>query len=73
MGNEKRLQSVAEKIKSIVKIAEAVEVVGVDIECEDEAAFDEAVDKASRILDNLDALVHCYAYEGMFIVWLIRT
>ncbi|XP_044467067.1 3-oxoacyl-[acyl-carrier-protein] reductase FabG-like [Mangifera indica] len=64
MGNEKRLQSVAEKIKSSFKGVEAVEVVGVDMEDEREATFDEAVDKACRILGNLDALVHCYTYEG---------
>lgn len=52
-----------------MKVVEAVEVVGVDMEDEREATFDEAVNKACRILGNLDAFVHCYTYEGMFIVW----
>ncbi|XP_031263847.1 uncharacterized protein LOC116122067 [Pistacia vera] len=64
MGNEKRLQSVAEKIKSLLKVVEAVEVVGVDMEDERETSFDEAVNKACRILGNFDAFVHCYTYEG---------
>ncbi|KAJ7950606.1 Reductase [Quillaja saponaria] len=34
------------------------------MEEEREAIFDEAVDKACKILGGLDAFVHCYSYEG---------
>ncbi|KAK2661438.1 hypothetical protein Ddye_000012 [Dipteronia dyeriana] len=64
MGNESRLRSFGEKIRGSVKGLEAVEVVGLDMEEEREAAFDEAVDKACKILGNFNAFVHCYTYEG---------
>ena len=65
MGNENRLRSFGEKIRGLVKGVEAVEVVGLDMEEDREAAFDEAVDKACKILGNFNAFVHCYTYEGM--------
>lgn len=64
MGNEEGLRSIGEKITGAIKGAFPVEVVGMDMEEEREASFDEAVDKACRILGNLDAFVHCYTYEG---------
>ncbi|PON95402.1 Glucose/ribitol dehydrogenase [Trema orientale] len=64
MGNESYLQSVAQKIVGSVKGAKPVEVVGLDMEEEREAAFDAAVDKACKTLGNLDAFVHSYTYEG---------
>ncbi|KAF8399993.1 hypothetical protein HHK36_015866 [Tetracentron sinense] len=64
MGNESYLRGVAEKIMGSLKGIVPVEVVGVDMENEEEGVFDEAVDKARRILGNLDAFVHCYSYEG---------
>lgn len=64
MGNENCLKSIGEKIAGRVKCVAPVEVVAMDMEEEREGAFDEAVDKACRILGNLDAFVHCYAYEG---------
>lgn len=80
MGNETYLRSIAEKIVCSVKGAEPVEVVGLDMEEEREAAFNEAVDKACNILGNLDAFVHSYAYEGtpriedaFFIILLLTT
>lgn len=59
MGTESRLRDFGKKI--------AVEVVGVDMEEETEAAFDSAVDKSIEVLGNLDAFVHCYTYEGIFL------
>ncbi|KAJ6290130.1 hypothetical protein OIU78_025949 [Salix suchowensis] len=55
MGNEEGLRSIGEKITGAIKGAFPVEVVGMDMEEEREASFDEAVDKACRILGNLDA------------------
>uniref|UniRef100_A0A6P3YZ92 uncharacterized protein LOC107403504 n=1 Tax=Ziziphus jujuba TaxID=326968 RepID=A0A6P3YZ92_ZIZJJ len=64
MGNESTLQNVVNKIKSSVEGADKVEVVGLDMEEEKEGVFEEAVEKACKILGNLDAFVNCYAYEG---------
>lgn len=65
MGKESSLRSVAQKIRESLEGVVSIEVVGVDMEEEErEGAFDEAVDKACNILGNLDAFVHCYAYEG---------
>lgn len=73
MGNESCLKSVAEDIMGTLKGAMAVEVVGLDMEEDREAAFDGAVEKACRILGNLDAFVHCYSYEGTIINTCVRT
>ncbi|KAJ4822156.1 hypothetical protein Tsubulata_020757 [Turnera subulata] len=64
MGEESCVRSVADKINGSVEGAASVEVVGLDMEDERQAAFDEAVDKACLILGNLDAFVNCYFYEG---------
>ncbi|KAL6959166.1 hypothetical protein U1Q18_038172 [Sarracenia purpurea var. burkii] len=64
MGNERTLKGAAEKIIESLNGVVVVEVVELDMEEEKEAVFDEAVDKAWKILGNLDAFVHCYAYEG---------
>lgn len=64
MGNEGQLRGLAEKIKSSLKGDVTVEVVGMDMEEEREAVFDEAVGRAWSILGNLDAFVQCYSYEG---------
>ncbi|WCJ33909.1 NAD(P)-binding Rossmann-fold superfamily protein [Euphorbia peplus] len=61
MGDEKRLRNFRDKINSSVS---PVEIVGVDMEDEREGVFDEAVNKASQIVGNFHAFVHCYAYEG---------
>ncbi|KAL0351161.1 UNVERIFIED_CONTAM: hypothetical protein Sradi_4265300 [Sesamum radiatum] len=65
MGNEDQLRSAADKIKGSLNGAVAIEVVGLDMEEEREVVFDEAVEKARRILGSLDAFVNCYSYEGM--------
>ncbi|XP_009344937.2 levodione reductase-like [Pyrus x bretschneideri] len=65
MGKESCLRGSVQKITGSLEGAVApVEVVDVDIEDEREGTFDEAVEKACNILGNLDAFVHCYAYEG---------
>lgn len=64
MGNESCLRSVSQRIGDSLNGIAPVEVVGLDMEEENEALFDDAVVKACRILGNLDAFVHCYAYEG---------
>nr|GMC77044.1 peroxisomal 2,4-dienoyl-CoA reductase [Ipomoea batatas] len=63
-GNERKLKGVAEMIRQSLDDSVVVEVVGLNMEDEREIAFDEAVDKAWKILGYLDALVHCYSYEG---------
>ncbi|KAL0377276.1 UNVERIFIED_CONTAM: 3-oxoacyl-[acyl-carrier-protein] reductase FabG [Sesamum radiatum] len=64
MGNEEQLRSAADKIKGSLNGAVSIEVVGLDMEEEREVVFDEAVEKARRILGSLDAFVNCYSYEG---------
>ncbi|XP_050383944.1 uncharacterized protein LOC126800600 [Argentina anserina] len=64
MGKESSLKSVAEKVRGSLEGVVSVEVIGVDMEEEREGVFHEAVDKACEILGNLDAFVHCCAYEG---------
>lgn len=64
MGNECSLRIAAEKIMGSFNGVNAVEFVELDMEEEREVVFDEAVDKAGRILGKFDAFVHCYAYEG---------
>ncbi|CAA2999647.1 Hypothetical predicted protein [Olea europaea subsp. europaea] len=63
MGNEGPLRSETEKIKRSLDGFVTVEVVGLDMEGDREAVFDDAVGKAWRILGNLDAFVNCYSYE----------
>ncbi|KAK9120130.1 hypothetical protein Scep_018223 [Stephania cephalantha] len=66
MGDETGLRVVAEKIVRSLneKNVFPIDVVGVDMESDEELVFDRAVDAASKILGNLDAFVHCYDYEG---------
>lgn len=64
LGNESQLKSVAEKIKHSLEGSVAVEVVGLDMMEDRESAYEKAVDKAWKIFGHLDALVHCYSYEG---------
>lgn len=51
---------IVESLKGVLPI----EVVGLDMEEEREAAFDEAVNRACSILGALDAFVNAYSYEG---------
>ncbi|RAL41871.1 hypothetical protein DM860_009053 [Cuscuta australis] len=64
VGDERKLKRVAEMIRQSLDGSVVVEVVGLNMEDERETAFDEAVDKAWKVLGYLDALVHCYSYEG---------
>lgn len=41
-----------------------VEVLGLNMEDDKEASFDEAVDRAWKLLGSVDAFVNCYVYEG---------
>lgn len=63
VGNENQLRSIADSIMENLKGVK-IEVVGLNMEEESEAVFDEAVGKAWNVLGKLDALVHCYSYEG---------
>ncbi|CAI9763124.1 unnamed protein product [Fraxinus pennsylvanica] len=67
MGNEGQLRSEAEKLKKSLDCGLTLEVVDLDMEEDREAVFDEAVEKAWRILGNLDALINCYFYEGKIV------
>lgn len=67
MGNESCLRSIGNRMTDTLEGAIPVEVVGIDMEVEKESTFDEAVDKASRIMGGLDAFVHCSTYEGMYL------
>ncbi|KAL9665929.1 hypothetical protein QQ045_000250 [Rhodiola kirilowii] len=64
MGKELTLKKAAEEIMGLVKGAERIEVVGVDMEAETQTGFDAAVGKACGILGNLDAFVNSYTCEG---------
>ncbi|CAM8982909.1 unnamed protein product [Rhodiola kirilowii] len=64
MGKEPTLKKAAEEIMGLVKGAERIEVVGVDMEAETQAGFDAVVGKACGILGNMDAFVNCYTYGG---------
>lgn len=64
LGDESSLKKIAEKITSSLNDVVKVEVVGVDMEDENESTFDLAVDQAYKILGGLDSFVSCYSYEG---------
>lgn len=63
MGDEKVVKGVVDWIKGDLK-GVVIEVVGLNMEDENEAVFDEAVEKSWNILGKVDALVNCYTYEG---------
>lgn len=63
MGNEITIKDVSDTITSDLKGA-TIETVGLDMEDEREAVFDEAVEKTWNILGKVDALVNCCTYEG---------
>lgn len=63
MGNENIIKDVANTIMNNLKGIK-VEIVGLDMEDENEVVFDEAVEKTWSILGKVDALVNCYTYEG---------
>ncbi|KAK9061653.1 hypothetical protein SSX86_018836 [Deinandra increscens subsp. villosa] len=63
VGNENIIKELSVAITSDLK-GVAIEIVGLDMEDEREAVFDEAVEKTWNILGKVDALVNCYTYEG---------
>ncbi|KAM0068369.1 putative alcohol dehydrogenase [Helianthus debilis subsp. tardiflorus] len=63
MGDQKVVKEVSDWITGDLK-GVRVEIVGVDMEDEREAVFDEAVEKSWSVLGKVDALVNCYTYEG---------
>ncbi|XP_071734932.1 uncharacterized protein [Rutidosis leptorrhynchoides] len=63
VGDEKVLKDVADWIKDELKEV-VIEIVGLDMEDENEAVFDEVVEKTWSILGKIDAFVNCYTYEG---------
>ncbi|PIA51054.1 hypothetical protein AQUCO_01100109v1 [Aquilegia coerulea] len=64
MGEENCIKKIVEKINGLQKGVYEIGIVAVDMEADKEADFDDAVNKAWRILGNIDSLVHCYDYEG---------
>uniref|UniRef100_A0A1D1XEK4 Carbonyl reductase [NADPH] 2 n=1 Tax=Anthurium amnicola TaxID=1678845 RepID=A0A1D1XEK4_9ARAE len=64
MGDPNSLESIVGEIMSSSEVNDSIEVVGLDMEEEKEAIFDEAVDKAWKLLGSLDAFVNCYVHEG---------
>ena len=64
MGNQERLRNIAEEINSLLKVPDSVQVTGLDMCCDREAVFEQAVDKAWQLLGSLDSFVNCYDYEG---------
>lgn len=63
-GDENALRNVVREITGSLKGISAPEVVGLNMEDDKEAAFDEAVDVAWKLVGKLDAFVNCYVYEG---------
>lgn len=64
MGDEESLRSMSKEISGSLKVAAPIEVVGVDMEAEEEAVFGKAVDEAWKRLGALDAFVNTYLFEG---------
>ncbi|KAI4366785.1 hypothetical protein MLD38_022611 [Melastoma candidum] len=68
VGEEDRMKAlrgrIAGSLSGGVDRVPLVEVVGLDMEEESEGVFEEAVTKACGFFQGLDALVHCYTYEG---------
>ncbi|KAG0458229.1 hypothetical protein HPP92_023386 [Vanilla planifolia] len=64
MGDENELRPMVEDITSSLKGANPIEVLGLNMEEEMEAVFDEAVSRAWKLLGNVDAFINCYLFEG---------
>ena len=64
MGDDNCLRSMVGEIISSLKGINYIEVVGLNMEEDKEAAFDGAVDMAWKLLGTVDAFVNCYVYEG---------
>ncbi|URE40317.1 short chain dehydrogenase [Musa troglodytarum] len=64
MGDKNQLQKMVGDMASSLKEVNAFKIVGLNMEEDLEAVFDEAVDLAWKLLGTLDAFVNCCAYEG---------
>lgn len=64
LGDKNDLRLVAGGIMRSLKEVNPIEVIGLNMEEEREVDFDEAVDKAWKLLGGLDAFVNCHVYEG---------
>lgn len=64
MGDENRLREMVGEIVSLLKGTNQLEVVGFNMGEDKEAAFDEAVGAAWKLLGRVDGFVNCYSYEG---------
>ncbi|ESQ50012.1 hypothetical protein EUTSA_v10021329mg [Eutrema salsugineum] len=64
MGNEASLKSIVESIRVSIEGAFPVELIGIDMEADNEQAFRVAVDKAWTCFGNFDAFLNCYTYQG---------
>lgn len=64
MGNEGSLRRIADKIRDSIERAFPVDVIGLDMEADNEEAFDVAVQKAWSSFGNFDAFLNSYAYQG---------
>ncbi|CAD5164450.1 uncharacterized protein LOC103994874 [Musa acuminata AAA Group] len=64
MGDKNQLQKMVGDMASSFKEVNAFKIVGLNMEEDLEAVFDEAVDLAWKLLGTLDAFVNCCAYEG---------
>ncbi|KAJ8492293.1 hypothetical protein OPV22_014014 [Ensete ventricosum] len=64
MGDKNQLQKMVGDMVSSFKEVNAFKIVGLNMEEDLEAVFDEAVDLAWKLLGTLDAFVNCCAYEG---------
>ena len=65
MGDKDVLQSMVGEITRSLKGIDPFEVIGLNMEEENEAAFDVAVSKAWKSLGELDAFINCYTFEGI--------
>lgn len=64
VGDEECLRSMSKEISGSLNGADPIEVVGLDMEAEEEAVFDKAVDDAWKRLGALDAFANTYLFEG---------
>lgn len=64
IGDENNLGSVVREIESFLKGTNRIELIGLNMEEERKVIFDEAVDKACKLLGSIDAFVNCHLYEG---------
>lgn len=73
MGNEGSLRSIADKIRDSIEGAFPVDVIGLDMEADNEEAFDVAVQKAWSSFGNFDAFLNSYVYQGSSISCFLNS